>query len=325
VESPCSALQSCCKFSFPLCWHLLCGYYWRTNANIILPCTEHEGLQYAVRRGTTIVPFICNGLSVVEERASRVPGHKRGQHSWEDILAMSESSSPDRTPRSTHYRKPLLRRIVKKVLRTYLRLWHSLKFEGEGIPNLPERGPALVLCNHLSVLDVFALVAVDPYKDSMGVAKESLFRIAPLRPLLRCWDAIPVSRRGNDSTAIRAITQALRDGRIVAIAAEGTRSRTGKLLPINRVLARIAARSGAVIVPVGIIGTFEALPPGAKFPRRLPVTVRVGMPFTIDRKASDDEAACEIYDAIAALLPSSQLPERDEYEREIVTTSSRAK
>jgi hypothetical protein len=45
----------------------------------------------------------------------------------------------------------------------------------------------------------------------------------------------------------------------------------------------------------------------------MPVTVRVGMPFTIDEKASDDEAAREIYDAIAALLPSSQLPERDEY------------
>jgi 1-acyl-sn-glycerol-3-phosphate acyltransferase len=203
--------------------------------------------------------------------------------------------------------EPRFRRLIKRVLRWYLRFWHGLEFQGA--ENLPPGGPALVLVNHNSVLDVLAMVAVDPFVESMGVAKASLFKIPLLRQLLAQWSAIPVQRAGRDTTAIRKIMSALRTGRIVAIAAEGTRSRTGRLLPINQVLARIAVRSGVPILPIGIIGSFEALPPGAIIPRRRKIIVRVGEAFELPAGMSDEEAQQRIYDAIAALLPPSHLPE----------------
>jgi 1-acyl-sn-glycerol-3-phosphate acyltransferase len=233
---------------------------------------------------------------------------------------MASPVSGDQLTSRSSGTEPLLRRAVKKVVRAYMRLWHDLRFEGEGLGHLPEKGPALVLVNHVSTLDVFAMVAVDPYPDSIGVAKASLFKIAPLRPLLRCWGAIPVARRGTDSSAIRALLKALDQGRIIAIAAEGTRSRTGRLQPINPVLARIAARADVPIIPVGVIGSFDALPPGAWLPRRAPVTVRVGKPFRIPPGTSDKDAAQCVFDAIAALLPASQLPETVEEQSELVTS-----
>jgi 1-acyl-sn-glycerol-3-phosphate acyltransferase len=217
--------------------------------------------------------------------------------------------------------EPLLRRVVKFFVRAYMRFWHDLKFVGEGVDLLPEKGPILVLCNHVSALDVFAMVAVDPYPDSTGVAKAALFKIPPLRPLLRCWGAIPVTRTGHDSSAIRALMRALHDGKVIAIAAEGTRSRTGRLQPVNPVLARIAARANVPVIPVGISGSFEALPPGAWWPRRLPVTVRIGEPFEITHGTSDQEAAKIIFDAIAALLPAHQLPDTEEQSELVAETT----
>jgi 1-acyl-sn-glycerol-3-phosphate acyltransferase len=212
-----------------------------------------------------------------------------------------------RAPAQSEATEPRFRRLVKHVLRLYLRFWHGLEFQGA--EHIPPTGPVLALVNHNSVLDVLALVAVDPFADSMGVAKASLFKIPPLRWLLAKWSAIPVQRAGRDTTAIRKIMSALRAGRVVAIAAEGTRSRTGRLLPINQVLARIAVRSGVPILPVGVIGSFDALPPGAIFPRRRKIIVRVGETFELPAGMSDEEAQKRIYDAIAALLPPSHLPE----------------
>jgi 1-acyl-sn-glycerol-3-phosphate acyltransferase len=198
--------------------------------------------------------------------------------------------------------EPAGRRLAKALLGTYMRAWHRLRLEGMEL--LPARGPALVLTNHASLLDIPALMAADPYPDTVFVVKASVFRVAPLRPLLRAWGAIPVERTGRDLRGIRAILAALRAGRVVALAPEGRRSRTGRLGPINPVLARIAARAGVPLVPVGIRGSFAALPPGARRPRRRPIAVRVGPPLALD----GGDPAAAIRRAIAELLPADQRP-----------------
>jgi 1-acyl-sn-glycerol-3-phosphate acyltransferase len=204
-------------------------------------------------------------------------------------------------------RQPFLRRLVGAILRSYMRAFHNLSMQGR--ERLPERGPALVLVNHASLLDVPAMMSLDPYPDTATIVKASLFRVPVVGWVLRQWGAVAVERQGRDTAGIRSILEQLRGGRVVAIAAEGRRTRTGRLAPINTVLARIAVSAQVPLIPVGIVGSFEALPPGALFPRRKPILVRVGEPFRLPRGTHGDEAARRIRAEIAALLDPHQRPD----------------
>src|SRR5205814_5716128 len=120
--------------------------------------------------------------------------------------------------------------------------------------------------------------------------------------------AIPVERQGRDSTGVRALLKVLHDGGVLAVAAEGRRTRTGRLEPINVVLAKIAASADVPLVPLGISGSFEALPPGAFLPRPRKIVVQAGAPFRIARGTEAALAAPRIRSAIAELLPAAQQP-----------------
>lgn len=201
---------------------------------------------------------------------------------------------------------PLARRFIKALLGTYMRLYHGLVLEGA--ENVPPHGPVLVLLNHASLLDVPALMVVDPYPDTVTVVKASLFKVPLLPWFLNQWNAIPVERQGRDSTSVRAMLAILRAGGVVTIAAEGRRTRSGRLEPINPVLARIAVSADVPILPVGIRGSFDALPPGARLPRRRQIVVRAGRPFRLERGMDVAAAAARIRREIAALLPAEMQP-----------------
>jgi 1-acyl-sn-glycerol-3-phosphate acyltransferase len=201
---------------------------------------------------------------------------------------------------------PLARKFIKTLLGAYMHRYHGLTLEGA--EHVPQHGPLLVLLNHASLLDVPALMVVDPYPDTVTVVKASLFKI-PLVPwFLRQWNAIPVERQGRDSSSVRAMLGVLRSGGILTIAAEGRRTRSGRLEPINPVLARIALSADVPILPVGIRGSYQALPPGALLPRPRKIAVRAGPPFRLDRSMDVATAADRIRREIAALLPADMQP-----------------
>jgi 1-acyl-sn-glycerol-3-phosphate acyltransferase len=221
--------------------------------------------------------------------------------------------SPRSTPLVAHSqaelrprRAPLLRRLVKFILRLYLQPYHHL--EAHGLEHLPPRGPILVVLNHASLLDVPALMVLDPFPDTATVVKSSMFKLPVIGWILRHWGAIPVDREGRDSTSIRSMLSVLRRGQALAVAAEGKRTRSGHLEAINPVLARIAASAGVPVVAVGIGGSYAALPPGALLPRPVKIVVRVGHPFFIERGTDSAAAAERIRREIAALLPPEMQP-----------------
>lgn len=199
-----------------------------------------------------------------------------------------------------------MRRVARAILGLYMRLYHRLEMQGG--TNLPPRGPALVVINHASLLDVPALMVLDPYPDTATIAKASLFKVPVVSWLLRQWGAIPVERQGRDSTGVRALLSVLRQGRVLAVAAEGRRTRSGRLEPINAVLAKIAVNADVPVIPVGISGSFKALPPGTFFPRPVKLLVRVGRPFQFERGTDTALAARRIRQEIAALLPPELQP-----------------
>jgi 1-acyl-sn-glycerol-3-phosphate acyltransferase len=203
-------------------------------------------------------------------------------------------------------RMPLTRRLIKPILAAYLHLYHHL--EMEDYENVPARGPLIVVVNHASLLDVPVLMVADPYPNTATIVKATMFNMPVVSWFLRQWGAIPVERQGRDSSGVRSMLGVLRAGGVMAIAAEGTRSRTGHLATINPVLARIAAGANVPVLPVGIRGSFEALPPGAKLPRPKKIVVRVGKPFRFDKGTDAAAAAERIRTEIAALLPPHMQP-----------------
>ncbi|MFN8523400.1 MAG: lysophospholipid acyltransferase family protein [Chloroflexota bacterium] len=203
----------------------------------------------------------------------------------------------------------LLTRFSKGVMTAYLRAVHG--YEIIGLENLPAKPPLLALTNHVSLLDVPAFAISDPYPDSVFVGKASLMRVPIVGACLRSWGVIPVDRDGQDLAAVREIMQVLREGRMVAAAAEGTRNRQGRLGEVNPVLARLALGTDAPLVSVVAIGTYEALPPGAVFPRPVPIRVVVGPQYDLKHlrslpKAEATERARQIIrERLVELLPPS--------------------
>src|SRR4051812_17488839 len=162
---------------------------------------------------------------------------------------------------------PRLKWISKLLVRGYFKLFHQ--YEALGQEHLPPQPPVFVLTNHVSNLDVPAFALADPYVGSCLVAKESLTKTPIIRNVMHSWGAIPVARDGNDSSALREVLRKLREGRLVAIASEGTRNAHGGLGETNPVLARLAIQasaSGIPLIPLAAHGTYECLPRGAHFP-----------------------------------------------------------
>jgi len=207
---------------------------------------------------------------------------------------------------SAYGRMPLTRRIIKAVLGPYLRLYHHL--EVRGLENIPPTGPAIVVLNHASLLDVPALMVADPFPNTATIVKASLFKVPIVRWFLEQWNAIPVERQGRDSAGVRQLLAHLRAGGVLAVAAEGRRTRSGHLEAINPVLAKIVAGANVPVVPLGIYGSYEALPPGAVFPRPYPIVVHVGPPFRFERGTDGAAAAERIRVEIAKLLPERMQP-----------------
>jgi 1-acyl-sn-glycerol-3-phosphate acyltransferase len=150
----------------------------------------------------------------------------------------------------------------------------------EGLDNVPEAGPVILAANHRSFMDSLFLVSSLP-RPIAFVAKAEYFDRRITRWIFRGTGQIPV-RRGSPAGARQALAAAsdvLDRGGVLGIYPEGTRSRDGQLHRGNPGPARLAATTGAAIVPVGLIGTADVQGPGERLPRPFRrVTVRFGAP-----------------------------------------------
>jgi 1-acyl-sn-glycerol-3-phosphate acyltransferase len=146
---------------------------------------------------------------------------------------------------------------------------------------LDPRRPYVFMANHASALDIWALYVAVPVPVRM-IAKKQLGEIPVFGWAMHAGRFIFIDRQ-NPVAARRSIdeaTQRIHDGTSVLIFPEGTRSLDGRLAPFKKGGFFMAINSGAEIVPVGIRGAHELMPPGTVRFRRGEIWVNIGAPVS---------------------------------------------
>src|SRR5260370_18408063 len=162
----------------------------------------------------------------------------------------------------------------------------------EGLENVPSKGGALFVCNHLSFMDALLLVASTDRFVRFIMFKD-IYDLPFIKPLAKLGDAIPISSQLRPRELIRALrtaSETIQQGQIGCIFAEGQITRIGQMLPFRRGMERIMKNVDAPIIPVhldGVWGSIFSFERGRfvwKIPREVPyhVTVSFGKPMPSD-------------------------------------------
>ncbi len=121
-----------------------------------------------------------------------------------------------------------------------------------GLANLPVEGPVLLLPNHISYGDAALIQTASP-RHVRFVVYEPIYHQVGLRWVMRLMRTIPIMP-GRSENGLKATIEALEAGHVVCLFPEGSISRAGKLLDLKHGFVRIAAATGAPVLPVHIDG-----------------------------------------------------------------------
>jgi 1-acyl-sn-glycerol-3-phosphate acyltransferase len=149
-----------------------------------------------------------------------------------------------------------------------------------GAENVPHTGGVIVAPNHLSWADPPAVACTCRHRRVLAMAKEELWKNRLFGWVIGQIGAFPVRRGEADPEAIKFAVQVLNEGECLLMFPEGTRSDGRRMLPITRGVAMLARKTGVPVVPIGIVGTSEVMPPDRAPKRKREVIVAYGKPFT---------------------------------------------
>ncbi|HYN09020.1 MAG TPA: AMP-binding protein [Vicinamibacterales bacterium] len=170
-------------------------------------------------------------------------------------------------------------RLMKRWSRLMLMLT-GLSPRVSGLEHLRSAGPAMIVANHASYIDVIVLMAVLP-GDVRFIAKGALADIPVVGAVIRRAGHITIEKAEFSQRLAGAdeITQALGRGISIAVFPEGTFFRSAGLLPFRLGAFRAAVEAGRSVVPVALRGTRAVLPDGTWLLRRSPIAVVIGAPL----------------------------------------------
>ena len=182
---------------------------------------------------------------------------------------------------STEHAGPSLQRWARALLRRPVRMLWPVQLSG--IEHVPAEGAAILCPNHLSFFDsVFMMMTLDRPVHFIG--KAEYLDSWTTRRLFPAMGMIPIDRDSGTRAmiALDVAAKVLQDGGVLCIYPEGSRSRDGYLHRGYTGAARLAAAVGCPILPVGITGTAEIQPPGARLPRpRRRCSISIGAPIAV--------------------------------------------
>jgi 1-acyl-sn-glycerol-3-phosphate acyltransferase len=192
-----------------------------------------------------------------------------------------------------------LRVIVHLINRVYWRV----SMEG---PPVPSEGGVILAPVHRSFIDFF-VVSETTRRDLFFMTKEEMWRSRILGRILDSTGAFPVHRDGTDRLALSRAQSVLEHGNVLVMFPEGTRRAGPVVEDLQEGVAFLAARSGAVIVPIGVGGTTASLRKGSKLPRPVKVHLVLGNPLeALQRPAGGRTPRREVRELTARLCSELQ-------------------
>jgi 1-acyl-sn-glycerol-3-phosphate acyltransferase len=142
-----------------------------------------------------------------------------------------------------------------------------------GLELVPRSGPLIVAFNHASLVDgPLICVTIASARRPCFLGKQELFQYPLLGSFLRNNGMIPLNRGAADHTAMRAAIEMLEQGGSIGLSPEGTRVKPGQVRAPKLGVSFLAAKTGAKVQPVRLIGN-------AEFPKAFPLEVRFGSPI----------------------------------------------
>lgn len=173
--------------------------------------------------------------------------------------------------------------VVGPILLAIFRPWVV------GLERVPKEGPVILASNHLSFIDsIFLPLVVD--RPVVFLAKSEYFTGKGLkgwatRMFFQATGQLPIDRSGGKASEASLNTglRVLRDGNILGIYPEGTRSPDGRLYRGRTGVARMVLEAGVPVVPVAMIGTEEVMPIGTRIPKVRRIGLVFGAPLDFSR------------------------------------------
>lgn len=197
-------------------------------------------------------------------------------------------SAPGKTKRVAFYTSRLAYRFLWWVFYMLVRIVY--RYQPVTHEGFPKSGPTIVAVNHLHMVDPAAVSPILP-RQAVTLAAGKWRRFFLVDMILRIAGVIYVRRGEIDREALRQCLHVLSQGGVLAIAPEGTRSRTGAMQQAKSGIAYLALRSNAAIVPVAIFGT-ERLRDWLRL-KRPTLRVIMGEPFRLPQ-IKDKPTAAEL-------------------------------
>lgn len=201
----------------------------------------------------------------------------------------------------------MLRKLIWITARLLFKLFTRLEVTGKD--NIPPEGGCLLAVNHLNRLDAPLIFALIDREDSTSLVADKYLKYPFYKWIVNAVNGIWINREETDFNALRVARNYLSAGGLLGIAPEGTRSRTGVLIPAKTGVAYLADKAAVPVIPAAISGT-EKITRELLHLRRPRITVQIGKPVELqplergDRTAILQRNTDEIMCQIAAMLPA---------------------
>jgi 1-acyl-sn-glycerol-3-phosphate acyltransferase len=219
---------------------------------------------------------VIEHLRALRTRGAASGGAER-RRGWGEILAETPAEVAKLVEDSSRRSATLITAFSRGICIAVLRWIYGLR--AEGLENVPQAGPFILVANHCSYFDAFILATVLPYAVAQQVfylGFEWFFRNRILAWWARGARVIPVDMDNYLVRALQASARILRDGRILCLFPEGERSADGRVRPFRKGTGILVRELGVPVLPAYIRGSFEAWPRGQSWPRVRPLHVRFG-------------------------------------------------